>query len=102
MLHGDVGRDRRPGTAVLIHVTQEDLDGGEIQNAWKCAIARALGRTWEGASVSVTPGRVTVAGCLWALPTQAKQFIGLYDAGARVEPFSFLMMPVLEQAPVSV
>jgi hypothetical protein len=77
-----------------IEVTLEDIKYGIACNGAMCPVARALARAVPDAGVNVghefvelrVPGlRMGIV----PLPREAREFIGRYDDGGSVEPFTF-------------
>ena len=85
-----------PDTTKTINVTQQDIDKGAPCDSESCPIALAVLRATEsdggafGPEVAVGPLRVEI-GALgeFRLPPVATKFRRRFDAGERVEPFSF-------------
>ena len=74
-----------------INVTKRDIERGVKRDAELCPVARAARRIQNGAAVD---GEDLYYGPrsrrrVVALPTVAKEFVGRFDAGKKVEPFSF-------------
>lgn len=84
-------------TTVKIDVTQADIDAGEKGDCGKCPIALAVDRAIPGAiNISVGDDMIVfqLSGgyngvLIGETPKVAVDFIGLFDEGCRVQPFSF-------------
>lgn len=84
--------------SIKVYVTRIDIERGKRCHSCKCPVARAIRRHgWPGARV----GGMTVSEKLDGdhpysnLPIRAQNFIGRFDAGEKVKPFSFtLKLPV--------
>lgn len=83
----------RDDFTLLIRVTEEDIGTGLTGNPWHCPIAKAVDRLTT-LMPEVNYGSV----CLYRnyeivycadLPVEARLFIGNFDAGNPVAPFTF-------------
>lgn len=81
---------------ITVEVTAEDIAAGRPRRCYFCPIAlavrRALRRRDTGA-VMVTPEQITyhtgLVEHVHELPIEAMGFVGRFDAGEDVEPFTF-------------
>ncbi len=75
---------------MIFNVTQEDIDGAQRGHSMYCPVAIAMRRVLGPAAVLVG-----IAACALnnrvtrTFPYEVTEFIGKYDAGKPVEPFSF-------------
>lgn len=72
---------------MIITVTQEDIDNGEMCLTEKCPVALAVKRA-IGRMVRVNACYI-VADRNYDTPFSASEFIVAFDAGKLVEPFTF-------------
>jgi hypothetical protein len=76
-----------------VDVTAADITAGERYDHANCPVACALNRRGDG-PWKVGQWRIEDAeGGLYVLPFEATCWIRAYEAGATVEPFSFVMWP---------
>lgn len=75
---------------VTVEVTQADIDIGCKKDCLNCPVAvaleRATGKMW---SVLGTCARRPAEFEVYLLPESARQFIGAFDEGEPVKPFTF-------------
>lgn len=83
---------------MIVHVSQGDIEIGEIGSSRTCPLARAIGRHMPGSYMtSITPYSVWMykKGCshdtyMYAgLPDHVAAFVKAFDAGDTVKPFDF-------------
>lgn len=76
-----------------IHVTQEDIDKGERKCCYMCPIAQALNRQFPDGGWEVTNDEVldVHSGETFSISDRTQRFIGDFDAGVPVKPFSFFL-----------
>jgi hypothetical protein len=76
---------------VTVEVTQADIDHGEPGEPCVCPVARAIARVVaaEDWAPLVTATSVQFDADCADLPREARDFIGRFDSGQSVEPFSF-------------
>lgn len=73
-----------------IHVTQEDIENGERNRASRCPVAIAIKRATGNASVYVGTLDMSIGEFLdMSLPRKLVKFIGRFDSGKAVHPFTF-------------
>lgn len=73
---------------ITIHVTEQDIRDGLIDDPWSCPVARALAA--HGFVPFVSSDEMKFPKMGWAdNPQSVKQFIRRFDAGEPVEPFTF-------------
>jgi hypothetical protein len=83
------------GRRIKVDVTQEDIDQAVRSNSRKCAVAVALARTLPDATrisvdvqtVRFTDGRGVRR--IYLTPTAPERYLISFDAGDKIEPFSF-------------
>lgn len=78
---------------MLIHVTQDDIDGGRPEDDCRCPVSIAV-RLATGIPTSVTGGVIIVDYATpWQQeinsPEEVACFVSDFDGGLPVEPFSF-------------
>lgn len=73
---------------MLIEVTQRDIDKGVRADFSFCPIARAIKRKTHKV-VTVTRFLCTIGVKEYCLPIKVEKFIGYFDSGYEVRPFSF-------------
>ena len=75
---------------IKINVTQKDINSGVVDSGKKCPIARALKR--KGFEQVFVDTKTCLAdGMEYGLPIEARNFIGQFDYGRPVKPFSFIL-----------
>lgn len=78
---------------MIIEVTEQDIDAGLRNSCFSCPVARAFQRKLETqVTVGHTDAVVYRKGLFVAtilLPEVVKLWIATFDAGKKVEPFSF-------------
>lgn len=74
---------------ITIEVTQEDIDKGKQGSCGRCPIALAAYRVMEGSFLVLPYAIFRLEGKSISLPDSAIEFIGLFDSGMPVKPFSF-------------
>lgn len=72
-----------------IEVTQEHIDGGEMTNPISCPVALALAEATGLEFWSVWGDHAERDRALIDLPKEAADFVGFFDQGDSVQPFSF-------------
>ena len=82
------GGKRFTEEAMIISVTQEDIDKGVLSSIDDCAIAIALRRKVGGYGIAKSYV-FTALGSVVRLPNNARRFIAKFDAGLPVKPFNF-------------
>ena len=80
----------------IIDVTQEDIDRGRRGKCMECPIALAAARATGRASAFTSHWAVNVDGADFdeidnATTPEIRKFIGDFDCGEKVSPFSFKM-----------
>jgi hypothetical protein len=81
---------------MLIEVTQEDIDAGKREDCRNCPIALAVKRAcpnWLNIAVSWQVEADTINGdpIEIQLPQEAEDFVGMFDDGMKVQPFTFTL-----------
>jgi len=76
---------------VRVEVTMDDIAHGERHSCTQCPIARALKRQGHMADPSVDGLYIQddERGMCGRTPSEANQFIQMFDDGCHVEPFAF-------------
>jgi hypothetical protein len=76
-----------PGSRVPVHVTQDDINAGTPGDGAACPVALAIQRALPGAKVHIgaTP---TINGRVIGLGADIADWIGRYDRGEHVDPFT--------------
>ena len=75
---------------MLVNVTEEDIVRGKRGDCSLCPIALAVGRLFPKATyISVQSNKIAVDDTEFFVPNSAIAFIGRFDHGSSVYPFSF-------------
>lgn len=83
-----------------IQVRQEDIEQGEKNHPWCCAIARAIKRACPDAtSVEVNDAFSYVDDNTYIMPNEATQFVYNFDDGLPVEAAEFELKLLAEPTP---
>jgi hypothetical protein len=72
-----------------ISVTQKHIDEGNVGDCAACPIALALARAFETRDVYAGTYSLCVENKCFSTPEVARNFMGDFDAGGPVSPFSF-------------
>lgn len=76
-------------TATRVHVTADHIQHGLRARCDTCPIALALTAAFPGQRAWVDTGIAYIGKRLILLPKAARTFIAEFDAGKKVEPFTF-------------